>query len=284
MYTCAPYTCGIHSHLSNVAEPKCFDGESEKNVIVGNEAVYDLAPYTVNQSNLSNNYENYYLHRIYVEGNTMLQTFESTGETQLVVSKLTLTFTSSNGIVNAIDVHTNMAEQKSNLIIEEHSISDVTGERQAFESNELIYIAIELLGELADSLENGNIQFDEPYEHRVVELIRFLSRCDFESLKSLYQSINVGSSYRQETMRNLFYDIIPRTGTRASVLLTRDLIMENLCKPTTAIQLLISLPFHITEMSADLVSDCEPLMWLSKCEIIKCNLFARNFKWKFCAL
>lgn len=261
LYTCVPHTCGIHSHRSNVPETKCYDGESEKNVIVGNEAMYDFAPRDVN---VSNTFENYYLHRAQIEGNTMLQTFESTGETQLVVSKLTLTFTASNEIVNAIDVHENMALEKSNLIIEEHSIGDATGERQPLETGELVHVATELLGSLTDSLEDGNIRFDEPYEHRVLDVFRAFSRCDLESLKSLYQSINTGSSYRQETMRNLFYDIIPRTGTRASVLLTRDLITENLCKPTTAVQLLISLPFHISEMSSDLVSECEPLMWLSK--------------------
>lgn len=261
--TCVPHSCGIHSHLSNVPGTKCFDGESDKNIIVGNEALYELAPHdNVKQSNLTRDLHNYYLHRIYVEGNTLLQTFESTGETQLAISKLTLTFASSNEIVNEIDVHSAMATKPTNLIVEEHSISEPTGERQAFDSNELVRTTIELLGSLADSLEN-EIHFDEPYENRVVEIISYFSRCNFESLKTLYQSISVGSSYRQETMRNLFYDIIPRTGTRASVLLTRDLITENLCKPTTAIQLLVSLPFHITEMSADLVSDCEPLMWLS---------------------
>lgn len=264
MYTCVPHSCGIHTHRSNVPETKCFDGESDKNVIVGNEAMYDFAPDDVQQPNSTNPSKSYHLHRAYIEGNTMLQTFESTGETQLVVSKLTLTFASSKDIVNAIDVNGNMAVEKTNLIIEEHSIGDITGERQTIDSSELIRVAIELLGSLADSLENGQIRFDEPYEYRVVEIIRYFSRCNVESLKMLYKSINVGTSYRQETMRNLFYDIIPRTGTRASVLLTRDLITENLCKPTTAIQLLISLPFHITEMSADLVSDCEPLMWLSK--------------------
>lgn len=219
---------------------------------------------SANESDSIKIFDSYELNRIYVEGKTMLQTFESTGETQLVISKLTLTFGSSNEIVNTIDVHSNMAMQKSNLIIEEHSISDVTGERQTFESDELVRGAIDLLGLLADSLENGRINFDEPYENRVIAVISYFSRCDLNSLKTLYQSINVGTSYRQETMRNLFFDIIPRTGTRASVLLTRDLITENLCKPTTAAQLLIALPFHITEMSAQLVSECEPLMRLSK--------------------
>lgn len=213
--TCNPNTCAIHSHRSNVPEKKCFDGQSEKNVIVGNEAMYDLVPRDDQPTNqTSNGFDGYYLQRAYVEGNTMLQTFESTGETQLVVSKLTITFMESNEIVTPIDVLTNMASQKSDTIVEEHSISDVTGERQTFESSELVRNAIELLGSLADSLENGQIRFDEPYEHRVVEVIVYFSRCDFESLKSLYESINVGTSYRQETMRNLFYDIIPRTGTR----------------------------------------------------------------------
>lgn len=280
LYTCSPHTCGIHSHRSNLPETKCFDGESDKNVIVGNEAMYDFIPRdNISSSSSSNSIElnstnifhNYELHRIYVEGNTMLQTFESTGETQLVISKLTLELTSSNDIVNAIDVRDNMSADKSNLIIEEHSISDITGERQTFESDELVHGAMDLLGSLADSLESGHIDFGEPYEHRVVDAIKYLSRCDFASLKILYQSINVGTAYRQETMRNLFFDIIPRTGTRASVLLTRDLIAENLCKPTTAIQLLISLPFHIIEMSAELVSECEPLMRLSKCLVLKMN-------------
>lgn len=273
LYTCAPHTCGIHSHRSNLPETKCFDGESDKNVIVGNEAMYDFIPRerdnitttTGTELNSTNIFHNYELHHIYVEGNTMLQTFESTGETQLVISKLALTLTSSNDIVNAIDVRDNMAAEKSNLIIEEHSISDITGQRQTFKSAELVRVAMDLLGSLADSLESGHIDFDEPYEHRVVEVIKYFSRCDFASLKMLYQSINVGTAYRQETMRNLFFDIIPRTGTRASVLLTRDLITENLCKPTTAIQLLVSLPFHIIEMSAELVSECEPLMRLSEC-------------------
>lgn len=264
LYTCQPHSCGIHSTMSNVPETKCFDGESEKNVIVGNEMMYDLAPRHNEQFNATNDFENYYLYRITVEGNTMLQTFESTGETQLVVSKLTLTFTASNDIVNEIDVQNNMASIKSSLIVEEHSMNDVTGERQTLESNELIHEAIDLLGSMADDLENNNIQFDEPYEYRVVDLIRIFSRCNFESLKSLYQAINIGTSYRQETMRSLFYDIIPRTGTRASTQLTRDLIVDNLCKPTTAIQLLITIPFHIIEMSSDLVADCEPLMRLSK--------------------
>lgn len=263
LHTCLPHRCGIHSHRSNVPENKCFTEDSEKNVIVGNEAMYDLAPIDPAKQWQSNNLKNYYLHRVFAEGNTMLQTFESTGESQLLVSKFELIFSASNEIINGIDVNNSMTSTLSDLIIEEHSISDVTGERQIFDSAELINKAMEILTELANSLEDREIPFDEPYELRVSKVIRVVSQCDFRSLNDLYQTINVGTSYQQETIRNLFYDIIPRTGTKASVMLARDLVVKNLCKPTTAMQFLIILPFHITEYSPDLVSECEPLMRLS---------------------
>lgn len=263
LHTCSPHRCGIHSHRSNVPENKCFAEDSEKNVIVGNEAMYDLAPIDPTKQWQPNNLKNYYLHRVFAEGNTMLQTFESTGESQLLVSKLELIYSASHEIINGIDVNNSMMPTLSDLIIEEHSISDVTGERQTFDSAELINRAMEILTELANSLEDQQIPFDEPYELRVAEVIRVVSRCDLRSLNDFYQKINVGTSYEQETIRNLFYDIIPRTGTKASVMLARDLIVKNLCKPTTAMQFLIILPFHITEYSPDLVAECEPLMRLS---------------------
>lgn len=55
-------------------------------------------------------------------------------------------------------------------------------------------------------------------------------------------------------------EIIPRTGTAASILLTRDLITNRYVKPTTAIQLLIALPFYISEPSTELIKDCESFL------------------------
>lgn len=233
-------------------------------MIVGYEAIYDLAPrIPATPIDGSTNFTEYAftINEVQIEGNSLLQTFESTGESQYIISKLTLKMLSENEIVNEIDVATNMSEVLSTLIIEEHG-ADYTGGRQPQDSNRLVREAIELLIALADSLEDSTLKLNEPYEVRVAELIRLIGRCDFASLESLYREINIGTSYRQETVRNLFYDIIPRIGTKASVLLTRDLIVKMSCKPTTAVQLLVTLPFHISELSAALVADCEVLMAL----------------------
>lgn len=266
--TCYPYNGGIQSHRRNVLEMEC-DTNSEKNVIVGNEAIYDLVPKPIETTNNASETIEYYLNRAHIEGNTLLQTFESTGESQFIVSKLNLVFVSENEIVNDIDVSNDMgytvtlgSQLITDLLTEEHTNDDHTGGRQPLQSAELISMTTDLLIALADSFEDGTLKFDEPYESRVAEVIRIIGRCDYTSLELLYQEINIGTAYRQETVRNLFYDIIPRIGTKASVMLTRNLIVKNLCKPTTAIQLLITLPFHIADASLELVNECEVLMSL----------------------
>lgn len=264
--TCTPHFGAIHSHRANVPEIAC-NKDHEKIVIVGYEAIYDLSPARTDdaaagQSNDTNvtDYQ-YSLNEAQIGGSSLLQTFESTGESQYVISKLTLKLLSENEIVNAIDVTSNISASVSSLIIEEHG-ADYTGGRQPQDSSTLVRESIDLLVALADSLEDATSKLDEPYEARVAEIIRLIGRCNLVSLQSLYKEISMGTSYRQETVRNLFYDIIPRIGTKASVLLTRDLIEKMICKPTTAVQLLVTLPFHISELSGELVTECESLMSL----------------------
>lgn len=260
--TCTPYVGGIHLHRRNVAEMRC-DADLEKNVIVGSETIYDLAP-------IMNSTTEYYLNECKIEGTTLLQTFESTGESQFILSNLKLTYVSENDILNAIDVSSDICNDAvtighCDVQMEEHSNDDYTGGRQLLHSHELIRMATDLLSVLADSLEDAELKFDEPYESRVVQVIRITGRCNYASLKKLYEIINTGSSYHQETVRNLFYEIIPRVGTKAAVLLTRDLVVKNLCKSTTSILLLTTMPFHISEISSELVSECEVLMSLGEC-------------------
>jgi hypothetical protein len=80
---------------------------------------------------------------------------------------------------------------------------------------------------------------------------------NYEALKKLYNQIDIGTSYIQETSRNIFLEILPRVGTVSSVLLAKDLVIEKHVRPTTAVQILTALPFFISELSSDLIKDCE---------------------------
>lgn len=193
----------------------------------------------------------------------MVQTFESTGEAQYISSEIMLTFVGESDIVNALDIDTAMATKRASIEYADPG-HDITAGRQLETSDKLIKDANALFGALADNLEKTDLNFEVPYDSSVADIIHVMGQMDFDALERLYNEIDIGTSYRQETIQNVFHEIVPRIGTRASVLLTRNLIMKNSVKPTTAIQLLISLPFHIAELSHELVIECEVLLGLGK--------------------
>lgn len=189
----------------------------------------------------------------------MVHTFESTGEAQYVSSELQLTYLKESDIVNVLDIDQEMSPLLLGLEFD-NPLHDSTGGRQKENPKKLVKRANALLISLADSLERVDLKFEEPYDSTVAETIKVMGKMNYDCLQKLYQEIDIGTSYRQETVRNLFLELIPRIGTKAAVLLTRDLIVNNRVKSTTAVQLLISLPFHISELSADLVTECEVLL------------------------
>lgn len=137
---------------------------------------------------------------------------------------------------------------------------EATGGRAPKSSEEVVKTVIEFLMELANRLEDTQLNFDEPYMDIISEIVRLIETMDYETLKTLYDQIDIGTSYIQETSRNIFLEILPRAGTASSVLLTKHLVIEKHVRPTTAVQLLISLPFFISELSAELVKECEEFL------------------------
>lgn len=174
-----------------------------------------------------------------------------------------MNFLNETIIENSIDIETSMSQESSGLQLLPIDLNDPTGGRFAQQQEHLIDTASQLLDTLAERLEEANLKFSEPYDATVSDVIKLLTQLDFESLKHLYTEVDIGTSYRQETIRNIFHEIIPRIGTKASVFLTRYLIVEKEIKSTIAVQLLVSMPFHIFELSSDLVKECEVFLTLS---------------------
>lgn len=182
---------------------------------------------------------------------------------------------------SAFDTETGMSSTQSDFVLVGNEINDPTGGRHPPIQEALIKASAELLNSLAEGLEQDDIQFNEPYDSTVSQIIRLLSQMDLESLQKLYTEVDIGTSYRQETIRNIFYEIIPRIGTKASVQLTKELIMVKQIKSTTAVQLLILLPFHIYELSHDLVKECESFLTLGKSFILLFLLLIYNSNYVF---
>lgn len=136
-------------------------------------------------------------------------------------------------------------------------VLEATGGRAPKTHDQVVRIVIHMLTDLAENLENKELNFDEPYLEIISEILRLTETMNFDALKKLYDQIDIGTSYIQETSKNIFLEILPRVGTSSSVLLTKYLIMNREVRSTTAVQLLTALPFFITELSYDLVKECE---------------------------
>ncbi|EDV43546.1 uncharacterized protein Dana_GF16474 [Drosophila ananassae] len=244
--TCLPYSEAVHNTRSNVPPNTC-EYDHQKSVIIGNEAIYGLLPH---------NETRYFLNTAHVKGTTLIHTFESTGEAQYINSELLLEFLNETAIDNPIDIETSMASAPSNLELQLLDPNDPTGGRNPQQQETLIAQASAVLDLLAEGLETTEFKFSEPYDSTLSDVIKLLSEMDFDSLKRLYHEVNIGTSYRQETIRNIFHEIIPRIGTKASVFLTHHLVVNKMTKSQIAVQLLIPLPFHIFELSRELVLRC----------------------------
>ncbi|KAI8129767.1 Vitellogenin-1 [Lucilia cuprina] len=249
--SCKPYAESIHVTRSNVPTNTCkFD--FQQNVISGNEAIFGMLPHAET---------GYFLSMAHVKGSSLIHTFESTGEAQFINSELLLNFLNETSIDNPIDIETSMADEVSGLQLLQVDLNDPTGGRFPQQQENLINSASRLLDSLAEGLENSNYKFSEPYDSTVSDVIKLLTEMDYVSLKKLYTEVDIGTSYRQETIRNIFHEIIPRIGTKASVFLTRYLVVEKKeIKSTIAVQLIVSMPFHIFELSHDLIKGCEDFL------------------------
>lgn len=251
--SCSPHPDGIHYVRSNIPRIPCTSSSTMRKIIVSNDATYELKPHAV---------QGVYVTKVVMRGSTMVNIFESTGSAQYIVSRLEFNHLKDKPLPsnNLVEFSFEGNSLLTSLEYVSHR-TDPTGGRATPTNEQYIAQIIYLLNYLTDNLETTDtINFKEPIDSHVSEMFRLLSLMNLETMTTFFQHIDKGTSYRQETIRNIFLEILPRIGTAASVYLTRDIIVKQQVKSTTAVQLLISLPFHIDDLSLKLVQECEAFL------------------------
>lgn len=202
----------------------------------------------------------YLLKSIHAESKSNVQASESYYP-QFIFSKIFVNLKSQSGIEdkNRIKFDDGIRMFQSDFTYV-HPTFEATGGRSPKTHDQVIQTVIDMLAELTQNLENKELNFDEPYMETISEILRLTETMNFDALKKLYDQIDIGTSYKQETSKNIFLEILPRVGTVSSVLLAKDLITGKHIRSTTAVQLLTALPFFITEISHDLVKECEEFL------------------------
>jgi hypothetical protein len=249
MDRCSPFPGGIFDIRSNIPLNLC----EEKQPLAAMTS--RLGEYKLMKLQNSK----YLLKSIRAETKSNVQATESYYP-QFIFTKVAVDLQSNNPLVDDEKIKFNASEKTIPSEFTFVSPKEATGGRAAKSQEKILKTVIELLLELANRLEDIHLNFDEPYNDLVSEILRLIETMEYETLKKLYNQIDIGTSYIQETSRNIFLEVLPRAGTANSVLLTKYLVMENQVRPTTAVQLLISLPFFISELSADLIKQCEEFL------------------------
>ncbi|XP_050084329.1 uncharacterized protein LOC126570542 [Anopheles aquasalis] len=254
MDRCTIYPGAIYLTRSNIPQNHCISNKQPQAITsrIANYKLRKLEPYR------------YMLTELDGTMRTNIRTLESYYP-QFLYSRVVLRYESHQVVTMddgqtagrpVVDIVTGMSLLFSPILFDSPDL-EATGGRSPKSKERLIKRTARLLNAMADNLEKIDNKLNEPYDETVSEIIRLMGTMELDTLKQLYEEINLGTSYRQETARNIFLEIIPRTGTTSTILLTRDLIMNKQVNPMTAVQLLISLPFYMAEPSQELVKECE---------------------------
>ncbi|KAL1464421.1 hypothetical protein WDU94_004070 [Cyamophila willieti] len=120
-----------------------------------------------------------------------------------------------------------------------------------------------LLSEICESLEweIGIKGLDNETALQVLDLMWWLETSDWEIL---YNNITLGTSYSQETIQHLFWDLLPQIGSNSSVIFIKELVTTGKVKGFLAHRLLSTFPFYLRHPTVQLLAQCEDLLWLKK--------------------
>ncbi|XP_054270572.1 uncharacterized protein LOC128991582 [Macrosteles quadrilineatus] len=94
----------------------------------------------------------------------------------------------------------------------------------------------------------------------VFSLINLMWWLELEDWEQLYHKVTLGTSYQQETMQHLFWELVPVVGSPQSVLFIRDLVKSERIRGLLAGRLLVNFPFYQRKPTEDLLTQCEEFL------------------------
>ncbi|XP_011495960.1 PREDICTED: uncharacterized protein LOC105360685 [Ceratosolen solmsi marchali] len=243
-----PRTCLGHPHRtwSNVPQMPCFSSDQNP-VMKSSERIYEI----FFEKNIIK------LFYINVTGEIYIQPFHSLGEAQFMIINQQITFISEKDhMIN----YTKKNFQIKNL---QHELPDddlTQGRGTPKKSSIFKYISI-LLDRLSQRLENPGLdkEINNLHNTTISALIYYLGMLNRVDLQTAYNNIS-GTSYKEETVRNMFLEALPQVGTTESALFVLELIQSQTVSDITSIQLLTHLPFHVRKPDVQLLLGLQPLL------------------------
>ncbi|XP_015117477.1 uncharacterized protein LOC107041422 [Diachasma alloeum] len=243
-----PRTCQGHPHRTwtNVPRLEC-PNRDENPVMKSSERLYKVESHG-NHTKIT---------LINATGEIYIQPFQSLGEAQ---------FLSTRQILQLTRITDSQPSEKSDKFTElslQHELpeSDLSQGRGDPSKDKIFRGISGLLDRLSQRLENPGLDTDIDHLHNktISILLYYLGQLNRSDLQAAYRNIS-GTSYKEETIRNMFLETLPQIGTKESALFILELIQQNKVSHITAMQLLTQLPFHIRKPDVQLLVGLQPLL------------------------
>ncbi|BET01080.1 LPD_N [Nesidiocoris tenuis] len=194
-------------------------------------------------------------------GRVLFQPYQAKAEAHYSKISQLLEFESMNDVTTLISPHPNSTSIE--LSYSEYPLDPSYGQEPT-NSSALAQEIYVLLGDLSDSLSIWEVDvkgLDNQTSFYILDLMSWLKQEDWEQL---YKLVTLGTSYRQETIQHLFWDLVPQVGSHAAVLFIKDLITTERLKGFSAGRILANFPFYMKETSEELLTLCEELLKLEE--------------------
>ncbi|XP_047354225.1 uncharacterized protein LOC124950864 isoform X1 [Vespa velutina] len=247
-----PRTCIGHSFRfwTNVPRMQCPHSEQDP-ILKSSERLYYVR------------YNNTVEDILYINatGGIYVQPFQSFGEAQFYFSRQNLQLITVQDIVNQISLYNPHTVTLQHELPEE----DLTQGRGVLDKDTIFKVIGNLLDRLSQTLETPGLdtEINNLHNTTISILLYYLGMLDRTDLEIAYNNIS-GTSYKEETIRNMFLEALPQIGSKDSALFIFDLIQNHKVSDIIAIQLLTQLPFHVRKPDIQLLITLRPLLSLAR--------------------
>ncbi|CAH0383714.1 unnamed protein product [Bemisia tabaci] len=226
-----------------------------------------LSSYSERRYTLTPNISNQYIiQQMTATGNTLFQPFQASAESHYISVNQSLRLENIYELNDTISV-ADLAS--SNLIHQPLKNLDFSVGHKPTNKTELLEKVNVLLSEMSDSLlywEVGVSGLDNETSFQALHLMWWF---DLPEWEALYDTVTIGTSYRQETIQHLFWELVPQIGSTSSVLFIKNLVQSGHVKGPLAARLLTTFPFYVRHPSEELLRQCEDLIYLNTIDNIE---------------
>ncbi|XP_033196752.1 vitellogenin-4 isoform X1 [Bombus vancouverensis nearcticus] len=243
-----PRACIGHPHYtwSNVPNMLCPNGDQNP-ILKSSERLYKIKMNgSLNEILFVN-----------ASGGIYVQSFQSFGEAHFHFTRQIFKLISVKDTVDKIPIK----DLYFKVLQHELPEVDLTQSRGTLDKNTVFKSIGTLLDRLSLRLENPGLdtEADNLHNTTITVLLYYLQMLDVADLRNAYTKIS-GTSYKEETIRNMFLEALPQVGTKEAALFILELIQDRKVSDMSAIQLLTQLPFHIRKPDVQLLVNLQTFL------------------------